>query len=49
MQSKKEKISRQKQAEENLKRKNIVYERLKHLSWWGWSTGLNASTSIEQF
>lgn len=44
MQSKKEK-----KPEGKSKPKNIVLERLKHLSWWGWSTGLNSSTTIKQF
>lgn len=49
MQSKKEKPQRKKQTEGNPKAKNKVLERLKHMSWWGWSTGLDSSAPIKQF
>lgn len=46
MQSKKEKL--QERIRENQKPRNLVMERLKHISWWGWSTDLIITPSIKK-
>jgi|GEM_PF-7062581 len=43
MQSKREKL--QEQIEENPIPKNFLLKRLKHISWWGWSTEIGLTPS----